>query len=100
MNYLTFVYTLKCTARCKICCFGCNVNRHEKITLEQAKRYIDSASTLKSVKSLGFTGGEPVLFLDEICAVSNYALTKGFASSCLSTNGYWASSTSQAREKD
>jgi len=68
------------------------------MSVEQAKRYIDSALTLNTINVVGFSGGEPLLYLDEICELSQYITSRGIRAVGVSTNGFWASTVDRTRE--
>jgi MoaA/NifB/PqqE/SkfB family radical SAM enzyme len=63
-----------------------NISRHT-LTGTQAKKLIDKAAE-KGVKSLSFTGGEPLMFLDDIVELINYAGAVGIPFIRTGTNGF------------
>jgi len=70
-DVLVLNYTMKCALACDFCCYGCNPNRKEKMPFDLAERLIREAGKLKNFSSVGFTGGEPLLFPEEICALAD-----------------------------
>jgi len=68
------------------------------MSLSQAKKYIDASLAINSINSLGISGGEPLLYLEDICEISKHAYSKGFREISVSTNGFWASSIDEARK--
>lgn len=95
-NTLAILYTMKCTAKCRICCFDCTPERNEKLSVEQVKSYIDKASALKSIHTIGFSGGEALLYIDELCELAQYANSRGIYNISVNTNGFWATTEEKA----
>ncbi len=54
---------------------------------DAAKRIIDAAA-LRGVRALSFTGGEPLLYLDEIAALIDHATVAGIPCVRTGTNGF------------
>lgn len=85
---LVIQYSNLCNADCP----QCGMRRSEKIgrhTLkkEYAKQLIDSAAK-KGIRSLSFTGGEPLLFLDDIIELTHHATSAGIPYVRTGTNGF------------
>lgn len=85
---LVIQYSNLCNADCP----QCGMRRSENIgryTLKKdyVKRLIDSAAE-KGVRSLSFTGGEPLLFLDDIVELTNHASAAGIPYVRTGTNGF------------
>lgn len=59
-----------------------------KMDRDTAKRIIDAAAQ-KGVKALSFTGGEPLLYLDEIVDLLKHARAAGINFTSTGTNGYF-----------
>jgi uncharacterized Fe-S cluster-containing radical SAM superfamily protein len=81
-------YTDHCNAACAQC--GMRVsNKFERstITMDEARRMIDAMSE-KGVTALSFTGGEPLLYFDEIMELVQYAHGKGIPLTRTGTNGF------------
>ncbi|WP_455685002.1 radical SAM protein [Thomasclavelia sp.] len=91
MTLSTFglLYTKKCTAACEMCCFSCSPEETEKIEFDDAVRYIKEISEFKQFKSVGLTGGECMMYYEEILELIRLAHSKKLKVS-LSTNGFWA----------
>jgi MoaA/NifB/PqqE/SkfB family radical SAM enzyme len=64
-----------------------NIGRY-KLDKEYVKNLIDSAAE-KGIKSLSFTGGEPLLFLDDIIELTNHATAAGIPYVRTGTNGFF-----------
>jgi MoaA/NifB/PqqE/SkfB family radical SAM enzyme len=58
-----------------------------KLSLDDAKRIIDAAAE-RGVQALSFTGGEPLLFLDEIIELIDHATGAGIPYVRTGTNGF------------
>lgn len=97
MNYncLGIIYTYKCNFNCSICCFNCSPYLEEKIKYKEAFNVISSAIDL-GIGLIGFIGGEPFLYYDEILnLMKNF---KNKAVFTITTNGYWATSIVKTEE--
>lgn len=80
------------TDHCNALCPQCGMRRSEdfersKLRMDDAKRIIDAAAD-RGVKSLSFTGGEPLLFLDEIIELIDHATGAGIPYVRTGTNGF------------
>jgi sulfatase maturation enzyme AslB (radical SAM superfamily) len=85
---LIIQYTDHCNAGCPQC--GMRVSNsftRSRLTLEQTKGMIRTAAE-RNVAALSLTGGEPFLFLDDICALANYAGQQGIHYVRTGTNGF------------
>ncbi|MDJ0621655.1 MAG: radical SAM protein [Desulfocapsaceae bacterium] len=85
---LVIQYSNVCNADCP----QCGMRRSEHIaryTLDKdyVKRLIDSAAA-KGIKSLSFTGGEPLLYLDDIIELTRHADQAGIPYVRTGTNGF------------
>lgn len=85
---LVIQYSNRCNADCPQCGMR-RSNRIQRYTLakDQVKKLIDNGAA-KGVKSLSFTGGEPLLFLDDIVELTNYATAAGIPYVRTGTNGF------------
>lgn len=86
---LGLMYTNKCNCKCDICGLNCTPLNSEKMELDEAKYYIDEAIK-NNISVLGFTGGEPLIYIHDIEKLIRYAVEKGIKRTTLTTNGYWA----------
>ncbi|MBN2255021.1 MAG: radical SAM protein [Deltaproteobacteria bacterium] len=85
---LVIQYTDRCNARCPQC--GMRVTAdfpRSKLGLDEAKKIIDAAAR-HGVESLSFTGGEPLLYLDDIVELLAYADKAGIKYTRTGTNGF------------
>ena len=83
---------IQMTDRCNAQCPQCGMrtqNKYERKTLsnDEIYRTIDSAAE-KGFEVLSFTGGEPLLMLDELCAYITHAGKAGIRYIRTGTNGY------------
>ncbi|HUJ16735.1 MAG TPA: radical SAM protein [Nitrospirota bacterium] len=85
---LVLQYTDACNARCPQCSMRVTeLFRRSKLDRDSAKRIIDAAAQ-RGVKALSFTGGEPLLYLDEIVDLLKHAKAAGIKFTRTGTNGY------------
>ena len=80
------------TDRCNALCPQCGMRRTEifdrsKLPMEDVKRIIDAAAK-RGVQALSFTGGEPLLYLDDIIELIDYATAAGILYVRTGTNGF------------
>lgn len=85
---LIIQYTNQCNANCP----QCGMRRSENVSrttlsIDHIKRLIDSAAS-KGITFLSFTGGEPLLFLDDIIMLTNHASQAGIPYVRTGTNGF------------
>jgi MoaA/NifB/PqqE/SkfB family radical SAM enzyme len=85
---LIIQYSNRCNANCP----QCGMRRSENISRytldkEQVKKIIDAAAG-KGVRSLSFTGGEPLMFLDDLVELINSASRAGIPYIRTGTNGF------------
>jgi len=80
--------TDQCNARCPQCEMRVS-NKYERKTMsvDAMKRAIDAAAE-KGIQALSFTGGEPLLMLDEMAPLMKHAGSLGIAFIRSGTNGY------------
>lgn len=87
------------TTQCNLHCSHCFVSRsNNRLNIDDCKKLIDSCLAYNKpdceLEKIGFTGGEPFLYLDFICEISNYALEKDLMFDRLMTNGdFWKTET-------
>ena len=81
-------YTDKCNALCAQCGMrASNDFPRTKMDPEKLKPQIE-AMAQKGVQSISFTGGEPLLFLDEVIELANFASKAGIPYIRTGTNGF------------
>lgn len=87
-----------CNAECRSCMWGESRNRGPSMSIQDACEWIDQAHALGNLMLVGFSGGEPFLYLDEMKAVAGYAKSKYQLPSVAATNAWWAKTTAAAEE--
>ena len=97
LTKLAIVMTDKCSASCDMCCFGCTPHGKMHLSTELMKDVIRQAGETKSVHSVGFTGGEPFLFFDQLKECAAYAKSLGLRVT-VNTNGFWGKNEKRALE--
>lgn len=95
-NVLVFNVTRQCPLRCDFCCYGCHPKREERMTLELALDLVAQAADLGVFSAAGFTGGEPMLWLDELLVVGEALRDVGLPFSVI-TAAHWAEDPAEAR---
>jgi MoaA/NifB/PqqE/SkfB family radical SAM enzyme len=92
---LGLYYTMRCNAACAHCGVWSSPDRKESMVVDQAKRYIAQLADLGKSDGVVFVGGEPLLYLDDICELIQY--TRSFSiKTQVSTNAFWAASDAKA----
>lgn len=94
---LAFVMTDKCNAACKMCCFSCSPRKNTILNKERIKAYIKQAQEIGTFKTVAFTGGEAILYYEQLKECIQYANASGF-NSTLVTNGFWAANYDRGYE--
>lgn len=83
-NILVLNYTMKCPLACDYCCYTCGPKRPETMEFEFALRLVDQAADLGVFGEFGFTGGEPLVFFEEIVALTTRMAERGIPFSMIS----------------
>lgn len=78
-----------CTTACNLHCQHCFVNREPKrISIDAAKKFLLSCKGT-SIEKIGFSGGEPFLYLEFLCEITRAGLENDFMFDQIMTNGDW-----------
>ena len=78
-----------CTTACNLHCEHCFVNREPKrISIDAAKKFLLSCKGT-SIEKIGFSGGEPFLYLDFLCEITRAGIENDFMFDQIMTNGDW-----------
>ena len=93
---LVLNYTMACALSCDFCCYGCHPGRTEKMPVELAQSLVMQASEMSNFSCVGFTGGEPMLFADELLGVAASCARAGLTLT-IATACHWASDRKVAR---
>ena len=81
-------YTDRCNAQCPQCGMRATERfERSKLDVDTVKKMIDAA-VKKGFKALSFTGGEPLLFLEEVAQLLKYARQAGIRYTRTGTNGF------------
>ncbi len=85
---LIIQYSNRCNADCPQCAMRRSgaIPRHT-LSIDRTRQLIDAAAA-RGVRSLSLTGGEPLLFLDDIVTLINHATRAGIPYVRTGTNGY------------
>lgn len=83
---------IQLTDRCNAVCPQCGMRKTEifprsSLSVDDAKRILDAAAK-NGIKIVSFTGGEPLLFLNELIQLINYAGRAGIPNIRTGTNGF------------
>jgi len=77
------------TTRCNLRCPHCDIKKYPKsLPIKIAKRFIAACAKIK-FKRVGFTGGEPFLDDNFLCAVAKETVKHQLCFSRIMTNGAW-----------
>ncbi len=79
-----------CNAQCRSCLWGKILDNGPRMSIEDACSWVDQAHALGSLMLVGFSGGEPFLYMKEMKAVAHYASKKYGLPSVAATNAFWA----------
>ena len=88
---IVLLTTLRCTAACDNCCFGCTPEQGRTMTLDEMKLYVDMCLEAypDTISSLDLTGGECMMLGKDVDRIFSYARGKGLKCYMVS-NGFWA----------
>lgn len=92
---VTLLPTYRCTAACENCCFDSNPTVRGRISLDHLMKYVDQAASMRSVRTIVVSGGEPFTLGYDLDAVIERAHNHGLHTRIV-TNGYWAVNASTA----
>ncbi|MCX5677509.1 MAG: SPASM domain-containing protein [Candidatus Omnitrophica bacterium] len=77
------------TTDCNLSCGHCDIPKSRKtLSAKHADRFLIGCRRV-GVKRVGFTGGEPFLALDFLCALTKRAVGEGFLFDRIMTNAVW-----------
>ncbi len=97
---LGLILTTRCNASCSHCSTSCGPRRTESLPRAKIFSLMEEAAALAAGQPLEFplSGGEPFLDFELLLAIAAYGRQLGASVTCV-TNGYWASSAVQARQR-
>ncbi|MBY0521793.1 MAG: radical SAM protein [Gemmataceae bacterium] len=85
-NYLSFAGTYQCNLRCPHCCVP--IEWPDRLEIGAALRFLEDAHA-QGIGILGFTGGEPFLYVDFMHKLCRRAAQLGMRFDKIVTNGVW-----------
>lgn len=89
LNRIEFLITLACTGHCKHCSEGEHKTGGEHIDGDAAVRAIYKVCGEFNIKSLMTFGGEPLLYIEEVCKIHTAAQEMNIPKRQLITNGFF-----------
>lgn len=93
---IELIYTQKCNIRCEHCITEAGQDKNGKLDLNKVLSLIHD-SVESGINTVGITGGEPLLFFDEMIEIISVAKKHGMESKLVS-NGFWGSTKEKAEE--
>ena len=93
---LSITVTDKCNAACDMCCLSCSPKNNFHFDSNDLKTVIDEAAALDGMNEIIFTGGEALLYYEDVLECSAYAFSRGLKVS-LCTNGFWGDTQENAK---
>lgn len=91
------LFTLKCNAKCKHCCFQCSPRRKEHMELGDALGYLEQIQKINSIKGISITGGEPFFDYASLKYLFEQVGISGLKARIV-TNCFWASSKKKSHQ--
>src|SRR5580704_17135220 len=85
-NYLSFSGTYQCNLTCPHCCVP--IEWPDRLDIPTALRFLEDAHAY-GIRVLGFTGGEPFLYLEFVLALCRRGAELGFRFDKIMSNGVW-----------
>ena len=79
-----------CTTACNLHCAHCFVNRNScKLDIKQAVKFLQNSVKSGKINRIGFSGGEPFLYMDFLLALTKEAVSLDIMFDQIMTNGDW-----------
>lgn len=84
---------IQITNQCNAACPQCEMRvsspfKRSRLSMDTLKKIINAAAS-QGVKAVSFTGGEPLLYLDQVIELSGYAKALGIPFTRTGTNGFF-----------
>lgn len=95
MTTAVLLQTMHCNIACAHCSVHSGPSRSGRMDLDVALSFVESLAKIENIQYIDLSGGEPLLYADEVCEIVRHIKSCG-KQSRLTTNGYWASSMKQA----
>jgi len=97
LTSLHLLLTYQCTLECPHCFIWGSPSQQGTMTLDNIEYLLEQARSLEGIDTIYFEGGEPFLYYPILVAGVHQAAREGFQVGIVS-NGYWATSLSDALE--
>ena len=89
-----------CTTACNLHCEHCFVSREpNKLDIGQAIAFLDSCAESGSIEKVGFSGGEPFLYMDFLIELTRAVVSHDQLFDQIMTNGDWWSNETDLHNK-
>ena len=98
LNKIEFVVTYACTGRCKHCSEGEHTFCGERIDPKIAAEAVRKIAAEYDIKTVMTFGGEPLLYMDAVCAIMNAAKELNITKRQVITNGCFSKNADNIRE--
>ena len=98
LNRIEFAITYACTGRCKHCSEGDHISGGEHIGGEIGADAVRKIAENYKIESLMTFGGEPLLYVDDVCKIHRAAKIAGIAKRQIITNGFFSKNTDRISE--
>ena len=98
INKIEFVVTYACTGRCKHCSEGDHASLGERIDPKIAADAVRKIAAEYDIKTVMTFGGEPLLYMDAVCAIMTTAKELNIPKRQVITNGYFSKNTAKICE--
>lgn len=93
-RYLMFAGTYQCNLACPHCCVP--IEWSDRLSIAAALNFLEDAHQF-GIRTIGFTGGEPFLYLEFLEALVRRAAELGWSFDKIQTNGVWFQSEDELR---
>ena len=98
LNKIEFIVTYACTGRCKHCSEGDHTSCGERIDPQIAANAVRKITAEYDIKTVMTFGGEPLLYVDAVCAIMTAAKELNIPKRQVITNGYFSKKADKIRE--
>ena len=98
LSKIEFVVTYACTGRCKHCSEGEHTSCGERIDPEIAADAVRKIAAEYDIKTVMTFGGEPLLYMDAVCAIMTAAKELNIPKRQVITNSYFSKNADRIRE--
>ena len=79
-----------CTSACNLKCGHCFVSKEpKKLDINEALDFLDRCARSGAIEKVGFSGGEPFLYMDFLLALTKAVVSKDLLFDQIMTNGDW-----------